>query len=965
MVRTKKHFRPPSPSSSSSSSGEEEEETQQAAQTVQRGMGKQFHFGGGKQLSVMGGGFRGGGKQLRMAPQEDSEEDSDDDDDDDDDDEEEAPSTTITTSYNRGGGGKQLRVPGGKQLRAAPADEEEDDSDDDSEEEEEEEVKQPVYRPAGGKQFGGKAFAVRSMGKQLVRPPTPEMDDDDDSDSDDSEEEEEEALPPTTTVVQVGHRGGKQLRIPSPPEDANKEESADDMEESDEEEEEDEEEAVEEEKAPEPPPAPKPEPVPEPEPQPEPPQEESDEEEIKPAKRRGRPPASSPSRPTRSTRSTKTVVDESSESESDSDEEFELDMETFDTQKLVQDEEDKKRLDSMPELEREAILAERFEKLKSEADMKKALRENKRREKEQKKMTRGKAEKAPAKKRSSPKKEPPKKRGRKEKKTEETKSDEDEDYEEEVPDTSGDAALAESMSGKRVSTRNLDAKGNKFKRAAALAKIRENRASKAPSGKDESESDLDYGRDSDDSDDDYEESTMLKPWQQKGRKTTQLEQESSDEESVDEKREKDASIKRKGDDIDADVEDFVLVAIPRRRLIRWCNEPFFEDAVKNFYVRLGIGRDNKTQKACYRLCKIVGVETKAEYSFPPEPNQKPVSTNKWLRVTFGKFENVFKMITVSDHRPTPDDVTKYVSQLKTDRQSDSILSKKKAIKLRKKQDNLVNNYTYTKEDIEKLVTEKKKRNMKASNIGLEKTRIAIAVQAAKDSVKEAERRLEEAKIEQMEADDSMVGIAQSNVTKAKEALEDANALLQERLEEQKRVLKDEEDRINRLKGSSKVQNWVKVNQRARLANQNADFQSYREQLAKEKAEASAEPKFDPFARRKVKPKNLWEVGTKQSSDKTPDANSNGALEEEKKDIHPSERDDANAGKDADKDSKREDATETQKLDASGQSAPFVYDDDINIGDIANLGLGMKKLNNRARRGISLEDYQNRKAAGTL
>lgn len=51
--------------------------------------------------------------------------------------------------------------------------------------------------------------------------------------------------------------------------------------------------------------------------------------------------------------------------------------------------------------------------------------------------------------------------------------DDDEDYDDGVPDTSADAALAASMSGKRVSTRNLDAKGNKFKRAAALAKIRE------------------------------------------------------------------------------------------------------------------------------------------------------------------------------------------------------------------------------------------------------------------------------------------------------------------------------------------------------------------------------------------------------------------------------------------------------------------------------------------------------------
>lgn len=67
--------------------------------------------------------------------------------------------------------------------------------------------------------------------------------------------------------------------------------------------------------------------------------------------------------------------DDDSEEES-SDEERELDMETFDTQTLVKDEEDRKHLDSLPELEREAILGERFEKLKAQQDMKKALRES-------------------------------------------------------------------------------------------------------------------------------------------------------------------------------------------------------------------------------------------------------------------------------------------------------------------------------------------------------------------------------------------------------------------------------------------------------------------------------------------------------------------------------------------------------------------------------------------------------------
>lgn len=60
-----------------------------------------------------------------------------------------------------------------------------------------------------------------------------------------------------------------------------------------------------------------------------------------------------------------------------SDEERELDMETFDTQALVRDEADRKYLESLPEFEREAILGERFEKLKAEQDMKKALRDSK------------------------------------------------------------------------------------------------------------------------------------------------------------------------------------------------------------------------------------------------------------------------------------------------------------------------------------------------------------------------------------------------------------------------------------------------------------------------------------------------------------------------------------------------------------------------------------------------------------
>lgn len=71
------------------------------------------------------------------------------------------------------------------------------------------------------------------------------------------------------------------------------------------------------------------------------------------------------------------AVEESEDEESSDEEEAEFDNETFDPQKLVKDEEDQKYLDSLPELEREAILGERFEKRKADMDMKKALRDAK------------------------------------------------------------------------------------------------------------------------------------------------------------------------------------------------------------------------------------------------------------------------------------------------------------------------------------------------------------------------------------------------------------------------------------------------------------------------------------------------------------------------------------------------------------------------------------------------------------
>ena len=482
----------------------------------------------------------------------------------------------------------------------------------------------------------------------------------------------------------------------------------------------------------------------------------------------------------------------------------------------------------------------------------------------------------------------------------------------------------------------------------------------------ESDSDDDYGGGDSDDDSDYDEG---KPsmWQKlsKQQKKSQVDDLSEDEDE-DQEENRRGSVERRTEDADAELEDYHKVYIPRRRLMRWCNEPYFENAITNFYVRLGVGRDSKTQKPCYRLCKILKIVTKDEYSFPQVENQPRVKTDKHLLLAFGQHTREYKMVQVSEKRPTAEDVKNLVGQLKTNRMNDEMLTKKGAAKLRKQQDNLVNNYVYTTEDIDRAVAEGKKLGKVSVNIAAEKTRVEIQVKGAEAAVADAKGRLQDAEVERMEADDAVVAIAEKKVESAKEAVKEAEKRLQETVDEQKRLAKMDEQRMSRIKGSKKNQDWVKVNQRAKLANRNADFEAFKkEQLARQANQA--EPKFDPYARRRVKPKNLWEVGGAKKS-------GGGGVDEAagggggSKEAAPIERDDSKENDKRDGTQLKDGgAQQPQKWVLPRQSSnAFAFDDDLAVGgDIMLGGLGKKKALVRKRKGISLDEYQERKKAGTL
>ena len=508
----------------------------------------------------------------------------------------------------------------------------------------------------------------------------------------------------------------------------------------------------------------------------------------------------------------------------------------------------------------------------------------------------------------------------------------------------------------------------------------------------EEESDLDFGSDADeDSGSDYEDDTVkLKPWQLKNKAaktSSRLDRHEQPSVSSDEEME---DISARAPVVEAELEDYMKVTMPRRRLARWCNEPFFNQAVLGCFVRLFIG-ESEDRKKCYRLCEIVGVEkSKSEYKFPTTAShEQPVSknhafiyprhyvffltkvyllfseqitTSKLLRLKFGKNEKSFPMYLVSDSRPTDEDVRKYVSIQKASRQE--VLGRREATRLRKKQDELVNNYTYTQADIDRNVAERKKTGKSLTKLGLEQTRVAIALQAAQSSLDDAKRRLDDAKRAHLEASDHDSEELKRAIEEAEEAVTEAKANLEAKKEEEQRIVSVVENRKKKLARRQKDQNWAKVNERAAMINQIADFESYKEQQARKEAETKggSEPRFNPYARRKVKPKILWEVGQKEEKN---DDDATKMVDNETRD----DAGTAEVTKDdqAENDIPQENVLGSQKAALMGQGHQFSIDDEALAPDPTSiLGTNRKKKDGtRVRKGLSLAQYQERKIAGLL
>jgi hypothetical protein len=342
-----------------------------------------------------------------------------------------------------------------------------------------------------------------------------------------------------------------------------------------------------------------------------------------------------------------------------------------------------------------------------------------------------------------------------------------------------------------------------------------------------------------------------------------------------------------------------------------------------------------------------------------------VKTNKWVKLKFGDSTKLFKMVQVSDSRPTEDDYRQLMSNLSSrEKKSRGILSKKEAAKKRKEQDILISTYTYTTDDIENAI----KANKSIVNIGAEKIRVGIAVKAATLALAEAEKRVEELKREKKGSNthvndvniDKLLEDAQNELSKAKNDLD-------AKKDEEQAILAAELNRKSRIQ-NSKAKDWSKVNEKARLANAKFDVQSYKaERERQQKEKEGGVVAFDPYKRRKVKPQILWEVGQDKGTTEKPTTIETEKANEKTTIIAPKV---AENGKD--KDDGTEDKENKNRLPQKPKLVDQIQDLSIDEEVLAKSNITGELQNNsknivraRVRKGISLQEYLERKAAGLL
>ncbi|KAE7995634.1 hypothetical protein FH972_000409 [Carpinus fangiana] len=192
-------------------------------------------------------------------------------------------------------------------------------------------------------------------------------------------------------------------------------------------------------------------------------------------------------------------------------------------------------------------------------------------------------------------------------------------------------------------------------------------------------------------------------------------------------------------------DDIKEITIRRSKLAKWFMEPFFEELIVGCFVRVGIGKSKSG--SIYRLCMVRNVDA-TEPERPYKLENK--NTYKYLNCVWGNESSAarWQMAMVSDSAPLEEEYKQWVREVERSGGrmpiKQDVLEKKEAIKK-------TNSYVYSAATVKQMLQEKKSASSRPLNIAAEKDRLRRELDIAQSKHDEAEVERIKTRLQQLEA----------------------------------------------------------------------------------------------------------------------------------------------------------------------------------------------------------------------
>ncbi|CAN1284193.1 Protein RTF1 homolog [Linum perenne] len=192
-------------------------------------------------------------------------------------------------------------------------------------------------------------------------------------------------------------------------------------------------------------------------------------------------------------------------------------------------------------------------------------------------------------------------------------------------------------------------------------------------------------------------------------------------------------------------EDIREITIPRSKLVKWLMEPWFDELIVGCFVRVGIGMSRSGP--IYRLSLVKNVDA-ADPDRPYKLEHK--TTYKYLNCFWGNESSAarWQMAMVSDSVPTEEEYRLWKKEVE---KSNGRMPSRQEINEKKEAIKKTNTYVYSAATVKQMLQEKKSASTRPLNVAAEKDRLRNEMEIALSRNNSAEVERIKARIKELEA----------------------------------------------------------------------------------------------------------------------------------------------------------------------------------------------------------------------